>query len=477
VPAAIRLSSQAPSTTRKLPSAFPPTTSGFRAVARALGSLHAAEKLWQDARGRICLRGPRIQQSRRGIDHCRGNVMTLAELRPAAESGNIPTADELIARARALAPKLRERAVKAERDRNIPWESVEEYLASGLIHTLQPKRWGGYEYDHEVAFDIAVELGKSTCGSSAWCLNYLADHACILAHFPEEAQHDVWSRDSAACIATSAAPTGKVSEASGGYLLDGSWSWCSGLRHSQWIMIGGLVFRQSEDHPDMRLFLVPVSDVKQEDTWYCAGLRGSGSTTSVLDNVFVPEHRSVSFSTLRDACSPGSKLNTNPIYRTPFIAVHTYALLGPALGLSRGAYEDFVQWTRKRYLTYTQLAIAQHVPVQIRVAEIAAQIDAAELLARRALALARENYTGMSMETRTLLRRDFTYGMQMLREAMDALVKISGSSGLMDGNSVQRCWRDVHAISSHVVMNWDVPAENFGRSEFGLGLNPAYPMF
>jgi alkylation response protein AidB-like acyl-CoA dehydrogenase len=174
---------------------------------------------------------------------------------------------------------------------------------------------------------------------------------------------------------------------------------------------------------------------------------------------------------------PYAKLNTNPIYRTPFIAVHTYALLGPALGLSRGAYEDFVQWTRKRYLTYTQLAIAQHVPVQIRVAEIAAQIDAAELLARRALALARENYTGMSMETRTLLRRDFTYGMQMLREAMDALVKISGSSGLMDGNSVQRCWRDVHAISSHVVMNWDVPAENFGRSEFGLGLNPAYPMF
>ena len=125
----------------------------------------------------------------------------------------------------------------------------------------------------------------------------------------------------------------------------------------------------------------------------------------------------------------------------------------------------------------TQLAIAQHVPVQIRIAEIAAQIDAAELLARRALAIARKDYTGMSLETRTLLRRDFTYAMHSLRAAMDALVKISGSSGLMDGNSVQRCWRDVHAISSHVVMNWDVPAENFGRTEFGLGLNPAYPMF
>ena len=403
--------------------------------------------------------------------------MSLAGLRTAAAPDNIPSADELVARARALAPKLRERAVRAERDRNIPQELVDEFIDAGLIHTLQPKRWGGYEHDHEVAFNVAVELGKSTCGASAWCLNYLADHACMLALFPEEAQHDVWSKNKAACIATSAAPTGKVSVAPGGYRLDGRWSWCSGLRHSHWIMIGGLVHRPGEDHPDMRLYLVPVPQVKQDDTWYCAGLRGSGSNTSVLDNVFVPEHRSVSFSQLRDASSPGAKVNTNPIYRTPFIAVHSYALLGPVLGVARGGYADFIEWTRQRYLTYTQLAIAQHVPVQIRVAEIAAQIDAAELLARRAFATARADYTGMSLPTRTLLRRDFTYAMRTLRDAMDALIKISGSSGLMDDNTIQRCWRDVHAISSHVVMNWDVPAENFGRMEFGLPLNPAYPMF
>jgi 3-hydroxy-9,10-secoandrosta-1,3,5(10)-triene-9,17-dione monooxygenase len=403
--------------------------------------------------------------------------MSLAELRPAAAPGGVPTAEELVGRARKLAPKLRERALKAERDRQIPLESVEEFIDAGLIHTLQPKRWGGYEQDHEVAFDIAIELGRSTCGSSAWCLNYLADHACMLALFPEEAQHDVWSENKAACIATSAAPTGAVTIVPGGYRLDGRWSWCSGLRHSQWIMIGGLAFRPGEDHPDMRLYLVPVSELKTDDTWYCAGLRASGSITCIADNVFVPEHRSVSFQMLREATSPGSKVNPNPIYRTPFIAVHSYALLGPALGLARGGYADFVQWTRERYLTYTQLNIAQHVPVQLKVAEVAAQIDAAELLARRALATARSNYSGMTMETRTLLRRDFTFAMRMLRDAMDSLIKISGSSGLMDNNTAQRCWRDVQAISSHVVMNWDVPAENFGRSEFGLALNPAYPVF
>jgi 3-hydroxy-9,10-secoandrosta-1,3,5(10)-triene-9,17-dione monooxygenase len=322
-----------------------------------------------------------------------------------------------------------------------------------------------------------MELGRSTCGSSAWCLNYLTDHAGILSHFPDEAQAEVWSDNPDACIATSAAPTGKSEVAPGGYRLNGKWSWCSGLRHSQWIMIGGLVFRDGEHHPDMRLHLVPVSALQTLDTWHCAGLKGTGSNTVVCDDVFVPEHRSVSFSDLRDAISPGSRINTAPIYRTPFIAVHTYALLGPAMGLARAAYAEFVAWTRQRYLTYTQINVAQHVPVQIRIAEIAAQIDAAELLARRALATARKDYLHVTFEDRILLRRDFTYAMRTLRKAMDELIQISGSSGLMEDNPVQRCWRDVHAISSHVVMNWDIAAENFGRVEFGLGRNEAYPVF
>ena len=117
------------------------------------------------------------------------------------------------------------------------------------------------------------------------------------------------------------------------------------------------------------------------------------------------------------------------------------------------------------------------MPVQISIAEIAAQIDTAELLARRCFEIARSDYTGMNMETRILLRRDWTYAMRQLRTAMDSLIKISGSSGLLDNNSVQRSWRDVHAISSHVVMAWDVPAENFGRTQLGLGRNEAYPAY
>ena len=404
--------------------------------------------------------------------------MSAVETRsPVAAGTPIPSGEELVARARALAPKLRERAERAERERNVPLESVQQYIDAGLLRTLMPRRWGGYEHDHEVAFNIAIELGRSTCGSSAWCLNYLSDHLAILAHFPQEAQHDVWQHGPDVCIATSAAPTGKAEAVSGGYRLNGRWSWCSGIRHSPWIMIGGLVFRPGHDHPEMRLNLVPTKDLTIHDTWYCAGLRGTGSNTVEANDVFVPEHRSVIFATLRDGCSPGSEINTNPMYRAPFIAVHTYALLGPAMGLARGGYAEFVEWTKKRLLTYTQLSIAQHVPVQIKLADISAQIEAAELLARRALASARADYAHVSLDDRVRMRRDYTWAMQTLQNAMDALIKISGSSGLLDSNPVQRCWRDVHAIASHIVMTWDVAAENFGRCELGLGLNEAYPMF
>lgn len=404
-------------------------------------------------------------------------MSAVERLESAPSTGPIPSGEELVARARALAPKLRERAERAERDRNVPLESVQEYIDAGLLRTIMPRRWGGYEHDHEVAFNIAIELGRSTCGSSAWCLNYLSDHLAIVAHFPEQAQHDVWANGPDVCVATSAAPTGKAEVAPGGYRLNGKWSWCSGIRHSQWIMIGGLVFRPGHDHPEMRLNLVPVSDLTVHDTWYCAGLRGSGSNTVEANDVFVPEHRSVIFATLRDGHSPGSEVNTNPMYKAPFIAVHTYALLGPAFGLARGGYAEFCEWTRRRLLTYTQLAIAQHVPVQIKIAEIGAQIDAAELLARGALAEARKDYAGVTLEQRVKMRRDYTWAMQMLRDAMESLIKISGSSGLLDSNPVQRCWRDVHAIASHIVMTWDVAAENFGRTELGLGLNEAFPMF
>ena len=186
-------------------------------------------------------------------------------------------------------------------------------------------------------------------------------------------------------------------------------------------MIGGLAFRAGEDHPDMRLYLVPVS--RAEDGRYLVlrrAARRPARSPALPTMCLCPSIAACRFRRCATASSPGSKVNPNPIYRTPFIAVHYYALFAPALGVARGGYVDFVQWTRR---AVSDLHAARHRPARagadLKVAEIAAQIDAAELLARRTLAPARTDYSGMTMETRTLLRRDFTYAMRMLRDAMD----------------------------------------------------------
>src|SRR3712207_865287 len=88
----------------------------------------------------------RLAHRPRGRAHSRGTMSTIEAAHPAQRSEHRPSADDLIARARQLAPKLRERAVRAERERNVPLESVQEYIDAGLLRTLIPHRWGGYEH-------------------------------------------------------------------------------------------------------------------------------------------------------------------------------------------------------------------------------------------------------------------------------------------------------------------------------------------
>src|SRR5262249_42738517 len=166
---------------------------------------------------------------------------------------------------------------------------VEAFRSSGLVRTLVPRRWGGSGLGLTTHMEIAIELGRAY-GSMAWVGSFLIDHPFILAHFPGEAHHDVWGVSGpGALIAPPFAPGGK---AAGGWSISGDWAWASGAGYAQWIMIGGMV-PGSAGHPEYRLFLVPTSELTIVDTWYSAGLRGSGSDNVIADGVFVPEHRTV----------------------------------------------------------------------------------------------------------------------------------------------------------------------------------------
>ncbi len=196
---------------------------------------------------------------------------------------------ELVARARAMVPYLRERALEAERQRRISAETIARFSEAGFFRTLAPVRFGGFEYGFGTMMDILAEVGRG-CGSSAWLCGLGIIHRWLLSLFPLEAQIDVWNDDPDGIITGSYAPQGVAQPEAGGYRIPaGKWSFSSGVDHSRWSVIG-VMFPPGKDEtaPSRGLLLVPSSDYTIEDDWYASGLCGTGSKTIVIDDVFVP---------------------------------------------------------------------------------------------------------------------------------------------------------------------------------------------
>lgn len=393
------------------------------------------------------------------------------------DTGTPQTRDEAVGRARALFPLLRGGARQADDDRHLLPEMVEAVTAAGLVRTLVPRRWGGSELDLTTHMEIAIELGRAY-GSMGWVGSFLIDHPFILAHFSEEAQHDVWGAGGPdARISTSFVPVGRVAPAPGGWSLTGDWAWASGVAYADWIMLGGMVpSGRDDDHPEYRLFLVPTSELKIVDTWYSAGLRGSGSDNVQADAVFVAEHRTVAMSGLLHAHSPGAKVNTSALYNQPFMSHGGHAMVSPGIGIARGMVEAWRDHVRSKSHSHTQEQVAAAIPMQLCLAEAAVRTDSAELLLRRCLALV-DSGAEITLEDRVRNRRDITYASRILVRAAEDLMQMAGASALRDESPLQRAWRDVRAIGSHVMLNFNAAGENFGRTAMGLPLNPRDPFF
>ena len=154
-------------------------------------------------------------------------MTAVADLKRAAET---PTAEDLVARARAMIPALKERARRCTLDGNVPEETIAEIQEAGFFRVLQPKRWGGYEMNPNVFFDIQKALAEG-CMSTGWVYGVLGCHPFELALFHDRAQAEVWGEDDAMLVSSTYQPVGKVELAEGGFYLSGRWGFSSGSKH------------------------------------------------------------------------------------------------------------------------------------------------------------------------------------------------------------------------------------------------------
>jgi 3-hydroxy-9,10-secoandrosta-1,3,5(10)-triene-9,17-dione monooxygenase len=371
---------------------------------------------------------------------------------------------ELVARARALGPRIRARADAAEEARRLPDQSIAEMLEAGLARTLTPRRFGGYGLDLETWFDIAREIGKADA-SHGWCASLMIHHHHIVGTFAEEAQRAVWANGPDVVIAASVQPKAQATREEGGFRVSGESPSASGITHSSWAIIGAQI--QGAGAPEWMFFLIGPGEFTVKDTWHTAGMRATGSNTIVTDRVFVPGARAITMAQLRDGTGPGGVLNDSPIFRAPFYSWSPLTFVGPMLGAAQGAYDYFRDWTRTRALSRGSGMVADKVSIQVGLARAAADLDAADLLVRRAT---RVPHLPAPMSRELLARnaRDYSRASELIVLAIDAIIAMSGAAGFATSNPIQRAWRDIHFAASHIGLDPEVNLANFGRVELGL---------
>lgn len=392
--------------------------------------------------------------------------------RPAAVQSDEPAHAAMVAKARALVPRLRERAARTEELRHLPPETEKDLHDAGLFRMLQPKRIGGAELDYVGLIDCADLLGQADA-SVAWNLANLASHHWMLGMFEPTAQDLVWGLDPDALIASSFIfPAGRATRVEGGYRLHGSWPFSSGVASCAWNMLASVVYSDDEaDGIEYRIFLLPKADYKVLDTWNVAGLRGTGSCDVEVRDAFVPDDMTVAVGDLDGGPTPGSKLNPNPLYELPVFSLFPYVLSGVALGNAQACLDDYAEVVRHRISTYNHARLSDFQSTQIKIAEASAKIDAARLIMRSACLNAMENARRghiPDMATKTRYRRDGAFSVNFCTDAVSMLFAASGARGLFTTGALQRQFRDAHAINSHLAFNFDAAGTNYGRVALGL---------
>jgi 3-hydroxy-9,10-secoandrosta-1,3,5(10)-triene-9,17-dione monooxygenase len=381
--------------------------------------------------------------------------------------------EDVVPAARALIPATSERAEKTEAARQILPEAIRDLRDAGMFKLIQPRRWGGFELDPAALVRASAELARG-CGSTGWCLGVLAVHNWMLGLYEERAQEDVWGDDPQTLLAASFAPTGEAERMADGIRVSGRWSFASGCDASSWMMVGAAVPSEGPV-PDLRLFLVPQDQYRVDDNWHVSGLAGTGSKDIVIDGALVPEYRSLSLVQAMAGHSPGRELYADsPLYRVPFGTMLLFALVGPALGLARGAYAAFLERARTRQITYSVEKQSEQTPVHVMLGEVSYQLDAVELLWERDLAeiaLRTQEKHEFSLAERARYKRDVGLGLRACQEVVARLSGASGAHGIFLSSPIQRALRDSHAMTTHAALDPIQAARTMGRVE--LELDPA----
>ncbi len=343
-----------------------------------------------------------------------------------------------LARARAVAPRIRAAADEIDEGRRIPTPLADELIDLGMFRLLVPRSLGGEQMDWLDYLDVVRTIAYADA-SVGWCVNQGAVFATTSCRAPAALADEIW-RDPRTVVANGP-PQGVTSEVvPGGHRLSGRWNFSSGCRHANW-----MAALNADRGAPPRLHLIPKDQVRLVDVWQVQGLRGTGSFSFEVKDLFVPESRTM-------------PLNVPPyadgaIYLTPQGLLFACGFGCVALGNARAAIDSTEEFASDKRPRFGSRPLSQDPVVQQAVGKAEAIWRGAKALLHHTVGEvwnAIRERGAITLQERVELRMAGTHAIRESARAVDICYNLSGSSSIFADRAIQRRFQDAHVITQQV---------------------------
>lgn len=359
-------------------------------------------------------------------------------------------AAEILARARAIAPLLRERAPEFERERRLPCDVVEMLRGTGVFRMGFGRSWSGPELSSMEQTEVIEALSYGDAGAG-WCAMIGSDSG-LYAQFLDESVAKEMFTSLDMVTAGLLFPTGRAELVPGGYRLTGRWQLGSGITHADWVISGAFIYRDGQPEPspdgdphDSKLFIVPRGEVEVIDTWHSTGLAGSGSCDYMITDVFVPEGRTVTFDRVRNGAGPLAQPE-----------VHMRNMPGVPLGVARAALDYVREFAATRVSPVTG-AMVDDYRTQVTIADCEADYAATRhavyaAMRRQHEVLAAGGTLGdLTPDERAALPLSRRHAFRTVRSIVTRLYDLLQTTSIYQPSPMDRWLRDTNTMCQHVV--------------------------
>jgi alkylation response protein AidB-like acyl-CoA dehydrogenase len=297
----------------------------------------------------------------------------------------------------------------------------------------------------------------------------------MLAYLDSEVARSLFADDPRAVLANGPGEgnrPGRALPVDGGYRLTGRWNFATGIRHASWLVAvsqlhdaAGRPCLNAEGGPELRQILLPIDQATILDTWHVTGLRGTGSQSFLLENVFVPGERAIHV-------APANRREPGPLYQFSVPGTFAPGFGAVALGLAESSLRGLVELAGGKRPRDELRLLRESAGVQGAVGKARARLSAARALLHSAVADAWAEVCELgelSLERRVAIRMAATYAIHEGAAVVDVAYEAAGSHAVFASGPLERRFRDVHTVTQHLQGRAN-HFEAVGR--FALGMDP-----